>query len=190
MLRVAPTLILLCLIVESHAADIPRFARGPHLLHTTFDEKDPHWNFNHDVNVRTKGEQLTLIVLDDLNKKDQEADKADSKRVEGALGNPSEDDTAKSSERPSGQKPLLSAKRKLHGTIDTKGDIRFGVTTIHNGKLVSLHFVGRRSLGGASGKVYFMSAKEPVREGAWYLINPFSRPGAVPGYNGTSPFGR
>ena len=188
MLRIAPTLILLCLSVESHAADNARFARGPHLLHATFDEKDPHWNFNYDVNVRTKGEQLTLIVLDDLNKKDQEADKADSKRVQGGLGNRSEDGTAKSSERPSGVRPLLSAKRKLHGIADTEGDIRFGVTTIHDGKLVSLHFVGRRSLGGASGRVYLLSSKEPVREGAWYLKNPFSR-GAVPGFNGTSPFG-
>lgn len=174
---------------ESHAEETPRFARGAHLLHTTFDEKDPRWNFNHDVGIRTKGEQLTLIVLDDLNKKDQEADKADSKRPQGGLGNRPEDGAAKSSERRSGQKPLLSAKRKLHGTVDTEGDIRFGVTTIHDGKLVSLHFVGRLSLGGASGKVYFLSAKEPVREGAWYLRNPFSR-GAVPGFNGTSPFGR
>ncbi len=189
MLRIASTLVVLCLIVESQAANNPRFARGPHLLHTTFDKKDPHWNFNHDVKVRTKGEQLTLIVLDDLNKV-QEVDRADSKRPQGGLGNRSEDGTTESSERHSGQKPLLTAKRKLHGIVDTKGDIRFGVTTIHNGKLVSLHFVGRRSLGGATGKVYFLSSKEPVREGAWRLMNPFSRPGAVPGYNGTSPFGR
>ena len=166
-----------------------RFARGPHLLHTTFDEKDPRWNFNHDVNIRTNGEQLTMIVLEDLNKNEQKADKSVSKRVQGGFGKPSKDDTAKSSEPLSEQEPLLSAKRKLHGIVDTEGDIRFGVTTIHDGKLVSLHFVGRLRLGGASGKVYLMSAKEPVREGAWYLYNPFS-PGAVPGYNGPSPFGR
>jgi hypothetical protein len=188
MLRIAPTLILLCFIVHSHAADDPRFARGPHLLHTTFDEKDPRWNFNHDVKVRSKGEQLTLTVLDD--KMHQEADKADSKRVQGGLGNPSEDGTAKSSQRPSGPKPLFSAKRKLHGIVDTEGDVRFGVTTIHDGKLVSLHFVGRFSLGGASGKVYLLFSDEPVREGAWYLKNSFSRGESVPGFNGTSPFGR
>ena len=166
------------------------FARGPHLLHTTFDEKDPRWNFNHDVNVRAKGEQLTLIVLDDLNKQDQEAGKPDSKPVQGGFGNPSKDDTAKSSEPRSEQEPLLSAKQQLHGIVDSEGEMQFGVTTIRDGKLISLHFVGRLSLGGASGKVYLLSSKEPVREGAWYLKNPFSRGGAVPGFNGTNPFGR
>ena len=39
MLRIALTLILVCLIVDANAADNTRFARGPHLLHTTFDEK-------------------------------------------------------------------------------------------------------------------------------------------------------
>ena len=167
-----------------------RFARGPHLLHTTFDEKDPRWNFNHDVNVRSKGEQLTLVVLDDLNKKDQKTDKAELKLVQGGLGNHSEDGTEESSEPKSGQSRLLSAKRNLHGSIDTEGNTQFGVTTIRDGKLVSLHFVGRLSLGGASGKVYLLSSKEPVREGAWYLKNSFSRGGSVPGYNGTNPFGR
>lgn len=175
---------------ESHAEGGLRFARGAHLLHMTFDEKDPRWSFNHDVNVRTKGEELTLIVLEDVKKKEQKAGKAGSKQTEGGLGNPSEDDAVKSPERPSGQKPLLSAKRKLHGIVDTKGDIRFGITAVHDGKLVSLHFVGRSTLGGASGKVYFMTVKEPVREGAWRLWNPFSRPGASPGYNGMSPLGR
>jgi hypothetical protein len=154
----------------------------------TFDEKDPRWNFNHDVKVRSKGEQLTLIVLAD--KEDHEADKADSKRVQGGLGNPSEDGTAKSSESPSGPNPLLSAKRKLYGSVDTEGIIRFGVTTTHDGKLVSLHFVGRSSIGGASGKVYLLSTQGPVCEGTWYLKNSFSRGGSVPGFNGTSPFGR
>lgn len=188
MLRIAPTLILLCLVVDSFAQDNPRFARGPHVLHTTFDEKDPRWNFNHDVNVRSKGEGITLTIIDD--KKDQGADKSDSKRVQGGLGNSSEDGTAKSSERSLGQMLLLSAERKLHGIVDTEGAIRFGVTTIHDGKLVSLHFVGRRSLGGASGKVYLLSSKELAREGSWYLKNTFSRGGSVPGYNGASPFGR
>ena len=166
-----------------------RFARGPHLLHTTFDEKDPRWNFNHDVKVRAKGEHLTLIVLDDLNKQDQDADKPDSKPVQGGFGNPSKDYTAKSSEPLSEQEPLLSAKQQLHGIVDKEGEMQFGDTTIRDGKLISLHFVGRRSLGGACGKVYFLSSKEPVREGAWYLKNPFSR-GAIPGFNGTNPFGR
>ena len=189
MLRIALTLILVCLIVDANAADNPRFARGPHLLHTAFDEKDPRWNFNHDVKIRSKGEQLTLTVLENRNQKDQEADKADSKRLQGGLGNPAEDGPAEASERPSEHRPLFTAKQKLHGVVEAEGDIRFGVTTIHDGKLVSLHFVGRPSLGGASGKVYLLSSKEPVREGTWYLKNSFSRGGAVPGYNGTSPFG-
>jgi hypothetical protein len=188
MLRITPTLVLLCLIVESHAADNPHFSRGPHLLHTTFDEKDPHWNFNHDVKVRSKGEQLTLIVLDD--KKDQDADNADSKQGQGGLGNLSESGIAKSSERPLGPEPLLSAQRKLHGSGDTEGELRFGVTTIYDGKLVSLHFIGRTSLGGATGKVYLLSSQELVREGTWFLKNSFSRSGSVPGFNGTGPFGR
>ena len=166
------------------------FARGAHLLHTTFDEKDPHWNFNHDVKVRAKGEQLTLIVLYDLNKQDQEADKPDSKPVQGGFGNLSKNDTAKSSEPLSEQEPLVSAKGNLHGSIYSEGNTQFGVTTIRDGKLVSLHFVGRLSLGGASGKVYLLSSKEPVREGAWYLKNSFSRGGSVPGYNGANPIGR
>lgn len=83
----------------------------------------------------------------------EEADKADSKPVQGGFGNPSKDDTAKSSEPRSEQEPLLSAKHQLHGIVDKEGEMQFGVTTIRDGKLISLHFVGRRSLGGASGKV-------------------------------------
>jgi hypothetical protein len=187
MLLIAPTMILVCLAIEAHEADAARFARGPHLLHMTFDEKDPRWNFNHNVTVRSKADQLTLIVLDV--KKDREADTADLKRVQGGLGNPLGNDAANSSERRSGHMPFIVAKQKLNGTIDKEGDIRFGVTTIHDGKLVSLHFVGRSSLGGASGKVYLLSSTEPVREGNWYLKNSFSRGGAFPGFNGTSPFG-
>jgi hypothetical protein len=145
MVRMTTALLFLCLIGESQAGDKPRMARGPHLLHTTFHETDPRWNFNHDVHVRSKGGQFTLIVLDDPDKKHEEAAEADeaaSKPVQGGLGSPSEDGTAKSSAHPAGQKPLLAAKRKLHGSVDTEGVIKFGVTTIHDGELVSLHFVG------------------------------------------------
>ena len=202
MLRISTALLLVCLVsltAEAQEADQPRMATGPHSLIATFGEKDSRWNFFHDVNVSSKAEQLTLVVIDDIAKKNQEADKADrvnksdeadSKPLKGGLGDPSEDGTAKWPARPSAQKPWLAPKRKLHGNVDAEGTIRFGVTTTRDGKLVSLHFVGRSSLGGASGKVYLFSSKEPVREGTWQLKNPFSNGRLVPGYNGSNPFGR
>ena len=187
MLRIAPFMILAGLVVDSYAADTPRFDRSPHLLHTTFEQKDFRLSFNHEVKVRSRAEQLTMVVLDD--KENQKPEDAASKAGQNGLGNPAGDGAAKRSECPSAPQPLLSAKRKLHGSIDSEGGIQFGTTTIHDGNLISLHFVGRSTLGGASGKVYLLSLKGPVREGTWYLKNSFSRGGAVPGFNGTSPIG-
>ena len=187
MLRITTTLLLLCFVAESWAQDKARMAIGEHSLIATFDEKDSRRNFFHDVNVRSKSERLTLVVLDDIAKKE---DKAGSKPAKGGFGDPSEDGTAKWPARPSGQNPWLSPRRKLHGTVDTEGMIRFGVTATRDGKLVSLHFVGRSSFAGASGKVFLLSSEEPVLEGTWKLINPFTSARLVPGFNGASPFGR
>jgi hypothetical protein len=193
MLRMTAALLLLCFVAESRAQDKARIATGEHSLIATFDEKDSRRNFFHDVNVRSKSERLTLVVLDDLAEKQDEAEEADeavSKQAKGGLGDPSEDGTAKWPARPLGQEPWLSPKRKVHGTVDAEGVIRFGVTTTRDGKLVSLHFVGRSSFAGASGKVFQLSSEEPVLEGTWKLNNPFTDGGLVPGFNGASPFGR
>lgn len=181
------TLIVLCLIVDSHEADKPLFAKGTHLLHTSFEKEGGRWNSNHNVKVQAKGEQLTLKVLD-VQKK-WGADKTEATRTRLAREQLSESDSANLPERESGERSLFAGKRSLNGIVDAKGCMRFGVTTVHHGKLVSLHFVGRTTLGGASGKVYLLSSDEPVREGVWYLRNPFSRGGVVPGFNGVSPFG-
>jgi hypothetical protein len=190
MLRMTTALLLLCFVAESRAQDKARMATGEHSLIATFDEKDSRRNFFHDVNVRSKSERLTLVVLDDLAEKQAEAEEADSKQAKGGLGNPSEDGVAKWPARPLGQEPWLSPKRKIHGTVDAEGVIRFGVTTTRDGRLVSLHFVGRSSFAGVSGKVFLLSSDEPVLEGTWKLNNPFTNARLVPGFNGASPFGR
>jgi hypothetical protein len=190
MLRMTTALLLLFFVTESWAQDKARMATGEHSLIATFDEKDSRWNFFHDVNVRSKSERLTLVVLDDIAKKEDQAAKADSKPAKGGLGNPSEDGTAKWPARPSGQNPWLSPRRKLHGTVDAEGMIRFGVTATRDGKLVSLHFVGRSSFAGASGKVYLLSPNEPILAGTWKLRNPYSHGRLVPGFSGASGFGR
>ena len=188
MLRITTALLLLCFVAESRAQDKARMATGEHSLIATFDEQDSRRNFFHDVKVHSRSERLTLVVLDDIAKK---GEKADSKRAKGGFGDPSEDGTAKWPARPLGQTPWLSAQRKLHGTVDAEGRIRFGVTTTRDGKLVSLHFVGRSSFAGASGKVLLLSAKEPVVEGTWKLNHPFTDGGLIPGFNGAStPIGR
>jgi hypothetical protein len=190
MLHMTAALLFVCFVAESRAQDKARMATGEHSLIATFDEKDSRRNFFHDVNVRSKSERLTLVVLDDIAKKENRAEKADSKPAKGGFGDPSEDGTAKWPARPSGQSPWLSPRRKLHGTVDAEGMIRFGVTAVRDGKLVSLHFVGRSSFAGASGKVFLLSSEEPVLEGTWKLINPFTNARLVPGFNGASPFGR
>ena len=187
MLRIGSTLLLLWITVVSHAADDPPFEREAYLLHTTLDETDPRWNFNHDVKVRSTGEQLTLTVLGDLNLKAQTAEGDDSEIAKHGLGRAVERDSPRPDQR---YKPLFSSERTLHGIVDDDGGLKFGVTTILDGKLLSLHYVGRRSLGGASGKVYLLSPTQPVREGKWYLKNSASRGGSLPGFNGTNPLGR
>ena len=189
MLRLTTALLLLCFVTESRAQDKARIATGKHSLIATFDEKDSHRNFFHDVEVRSESERLTLVVLDDIAEKqdeEEEADEAGSKRAKGGLGYPSEDGTAKWPARPLGQEPWLFPKRKVHGTVDADGVIRFGVTTTRNGRLVSLHFVGRSSFAGASGKVYLLSSNEPVLKGTWKLRNPYSLGRLVPGFNGAA----
>ena len=193
MLRITTALVLLCLVAESRAQDKARMATGKLSLIATFDEKDSRRNFFHDVDVCSKSERLTLVVLDDIAEnqdEEKEADEAALKQAKGGLGNPSEDGTAKWPARPLGQEPWLSSKRKIHGTVDAEGVIRFGVTTTRNGRLVSLHFTGRSSFAGASGKVFLLSSDEPVLEGTWKLNNPFTNARLVPGFNGASPFGR
>ena len=190
MFRMVTALLLLSLIVESQAADKPRMAAGEHSLHATFDDNESHWNLFHDVDVRSTSEQLTLVVLKHLAKKEAKDEKAESKPAKGGFGDPLEDGSVKWPVRPSGQSPWLSPKRKLHGTVDAEGMIRFGFTATRAGKLVSLHFVGRSSFTGASGKVYLLSPDEPVLEGTWKLQNPYSHSRLVPGFNGASPFGR
>ena len=190
MLRMTTALLLICFVAESQAQDNARMATGKHSLIATFDETDARRNFFHDVNVCSEAERLTLVVLGDLAENQDKAEKADSKPAKGGFGDPSEDGTAKWPARPSGQNPWLSPRRKLHGTVDTEGMIRFGVTATRDGKLVSLHFVGRSSFAGASGKVFLLSSEEPVLEGTWKLINPFTNARLVPGFNGASPFGR
>ena len=117
MLRTTTVLLLLCFVAESQAHDNARMATGKHSLIATFDEKDARRNFFHDVNVCSEAERLTLVVLDDIAKKEDKAEEADSKPAKGGLGNPSEDGTAKWPARPSGQNPWLSPRRKLHGTV-------------------------------------------------------------------------
>lgn len=70
------------------------------------------------------------------------------------------------------------------------GVIRFGVTTTRDGRLVSLHFVGRSSFTGASVKVFLLSSEEPFLEGTWKLINPFTNARLIPDFNGAGPLGR
>ena len=190
MLRWTTALLLICFVAESQAQDNARTATGKHSLIATFDETDARRNFFHDVNVCSEAERLTLVVLDDIAKKEDKAEKADSKPAKGGFGDPSEDGRAKWLARPLGQEPWLSPERKVHGTVDAEGVIRFGVTTTRDGKLVSLHFVGRSSFAGASGKVFLLSSEKPVLEGTWKLNNPFTNASLVPGFNGASPFGR
>jgi len=193
MLRISTALLLLCLIAESQGADKPRMATGQHSLTAEFGDDHSGWDFFHDVTVRSKSAMLTLVVLDDLAKNDgntNHTDEADSKPHKGGFGDPSDDGTAKWPVRPSGQKPWLATNRKLHGTVNEDGAIQFGVTATRNGKLVSLHFIGRSSFAGASGKVFILSPSEPVLEGTWKLNNPYSNGQLVPGVNGTTPFGR
>lgn len=193
MLRMSTGLLLLCFVAESQAQDNARMATGKHSLIATFDEEDARRNFFHDVNVCSEAKRLTLVVLDDIAENQDEAEEAGetaSNLAEGGLGNPSENGTAKWPARPLGQEPWLSSERRVHGTVDAKGVIRFGVTTTRDGKLVSLHFVGRSSFAGASGKVFLLSSEEPVLEGTWKLSNPLTNGRLVPGFNGASPFGR
>ena len=186
-IRIASIMILACLTIEAYAEDAPHFERGPHVLHTTFNMQDSRWNFNNDVIVRSKAEKLAIVVVDEA--RCRETDEADLKHVQGGLGNPLEAHATNSSDCKSAHTSFLAARKKLNGTINPDGDMLFGVTTIHDDELLSLHFVGRSSLGGASGKVYLVSSKAPVRQGTWSLKNRFSQGGAVPGFNGTSTFG-
>jgi hypothetical protein len=193
MLRMTTALLLICFVAESRAQDNARMATGKHSLIATFDETDARRNFFHDVNVCSEAERLTLVVLSDLAEKQDETEEADedaSKHARGGFGDPSDDGRAKWLARPLGQEPWLSPERKVHGTVDAEGVIRFGVTTTRDGRLVSLHFVGRSSFTGASGKVFLLSSEEPVLEGTWKLINPFTNARLVPGFNGAGPFGR
>ena len=94
MLRMTTALLLICFVAESRAQDNARMATGKHSLIATFDEKDARRNFFHDVNVCSESERLTLVVLDDIAKKEDKAEKADSKPAKGGFGDPSEDGTS------------------------------------------------------------------------------------------------
>ena len=191
LVRMIAAALILCSVVESQAGDL---AKGPHSLIATFHEKDARWNFFHDVKVRSKSGQVTLVVLHDLAKEGDRGsgnEEPDLKPNTGGFGDPSKDGAVKWPRRPAGQEPWLLPKRKLHGSINAEGIVQFGVTVARGGRLVSLHFVGRPSVTGASGKVYLLSSEKPVLEGTWKLNNPVAYGRLIPGFNGAqSPFGR
>jgi hypothetical protein len=152
---------------------------GEHSLSATFDKADQTRNLFHDVRVRLKSSKVTLLVVEDIvsgaDEKPLPAKKTAQSTGFGGFRGGTHPDWRR---RPEGQKPWLPRGRKLHGKIENDEDVRFGFTCVRDGELVSLHFVGRPTANGATGKVYRLSAGKPAEEGTWELYNP--QPNALP----------
>ena len=84
-----------------------------------------------------------------------------------------------------GQEVWLAKGREFIGLIDEEGKMQFGITLVREGKIVSLHFVGRPNGTGAEGKVRLLTVGERPVNGTWELYNPGY---LIPGFNGASPF--
>jgi hypothetical protein len=83
------------------------------------------------------------------------------------------------------QEVWIAKGRELTGRIDKEGKICFGITLVRDGKVVSLHFVGRPNGTGGKGKVHLLTVGQRPVEGTWELYN---RGYLTPGFNGASPF--
>jgi hypothetical protein len=84
-----------------------------------------------------------------------------------------------------GQEVWIAKGREFTGRIDEEGKLCFGITHVRDGKVVSLHFVGRPNGTGAKGKVHLLTVGQRPVKGTWELYNPGY---LIPGFNGASPF--
>jgi hypothetical protein len=84
-----------------------------------------------------------------------------------------------------GQEVWIAKGREFTGRIDEGGKLCFGITLVRDGKVVSLHFVGRPNVTGAKGKFHLLTVGQRPVKGTWELYNPGY---LIPGFNGASPF--
>lgn len=179
MTRVLALAIALLSVTDSSAEEEHELWAGTYTLSATFDKADEKKNFFHDVDVRLKSTRFTVVihreVPQDSGASDEEEVSATPPIKTAGFGGGENPEWRR---RPPGQTPWLPFRRKLYGETDSKGNIRFGFTTVRDCKLISLHFVGRPSEKGATGKAYRISKDEPTVAGTWELHSP--NPQALP----------
>ena len=172
--RLLYNLIPLLFLGTSVVAAEPVLRPGTYSLRATFDVNGEAITFFHDVNVRRKSGKVTIAVLKDIapqkgeEQPREKLDDAESISTGGFGGGVHREWRS----RPVGQDPWLKRGRKFYGAIEEEKFVRFGFTCVRNGRLVSLHFVGRPSEKGAIGKVQYLSEDMTAVEGEWELYHP------------------